>query len=419
MIRVIKKSLKFILFLLVGLLLLVVFYINVRLYYSPTFIKKNKVEINEDVLNQLRYLEDYLHDEGGRIAQAKYPEGFVFVNVLYGLTWCDFIANMPTEHPLRKKGLNEIDSVLQQLNSDYAKMWFPTKLNPINGIFYAGWKNYLLAKKISIQQPSEWVENDTLELSQQCDQIYTAFKSSNQTYLESYVEGVWPADNIVAIASLSLSDRVSIKSKYSNFISKWIKNVKMKLDPQTGLIPHEVIYKTNEIKEGARGSSQSLMLIFLLEIDSVFAKEQFTLYEQLFFAYRFGLPGVREYPMGITGGEDVDSGPVLLEIGGAASLVGQRTMALYKAIKKTIGLRNSIESFGVAYTNGGQKKYVFGLEPIADAFIAWANVINIQKEEKQTANWRWTFQCLSLTLFMIAVIIIIIKITKRRQPVSK
>jgi len=414
MIRVIKKSLKVIVYLFICALLLIVGYINFRLYYTPTFVKQNNVEINEDVLHQLRYLQDYLHNDGGQRAQEKYPEGFVFVNSLYGLTWCDFIATLEIEHPLRKEGLKEIDWVLQELNSDYAKMWFPTSLNPENGIFYVGWKNYLLAKKISIQQSFEWIENDTLQLSQQCNQIYTAFKSSNQTYLESYVKGVWPADNIVAIASLSVFDRLRTKPKYSNFISKWIKGVKTKLDSKTGLIPHEVIYKTNETKEGARGSSQSLMLNFLFEIDSVFSKEQFALYEKLFFAYRFGLPGIREYPIGTKGGEDVDSGPVLLEIGGAASLVGQRTMALYKKTTKSIGLRNSIESFGVAYTKEEEKKYVFGLEPIADAFIAWANVINIQKEEKQTGNWRWTFQCLSLALFMIIGII-----KKRRQFVVK
>ncbi|MDJ1497779.1 hypothetical protein QNI19_32865 [Cytophagaceae bacterium DM2B3-1] len=38
-----------------------------------------------------------------------------------------------------------------------------------------------------------------------------------------------------------------------------------------------------------------------------------------------------------------------------------------------VGLRNSIEGFGVGWTSGDQKKYLLGILPIADAFIGWAN----------------------------------------------
>lgn len=149
------------------------------------------------------------------------------------------------------------------------------------------------------------------------------------------------------------------------------------------------------------------MLNFLLEIDKEFAMAQFERYQNQFLDTRFGLPGIREYPKGTSGLADVDSGPILLDIGGAASLVGQRTMARYAAIKTAIGLRNSIESFGLAYAKNGYKKYVLGREPIADAFIAWANVINLQKVEKEVGNWRWAFQLLSLGILLFLSIVIV------------
>jgi len=144
---------------------------------------------------------------------------------------------------------------------------------------------------------------------------------------------------------------------YDSFVNTWLEDVKGSLDSITGLIPHEVDFETQTVLEGAKGSSQSLMLNFLIEIDSTFAKAQFEKYRTQFLDYRFGLPGIREYPKGTKSGADIDSGSVLLGIGGSASLVGQRTIV-----------------------------------------IVWANVVLIQNAEKQVGNWRWAFQLLSLTI---------------------
>jgi hypothetical protein len=57
------------------------------------------------------------------------------------------------------------------------------------------------------------------------------------------------------------------------------------------------------------------------------------------------------------------------------------------------------------YTNNNKEKiYVLGLEPIADAFIAWSNVVPIQNAEKQVGNWRWAFQLLSLSILLLIVV---------------
>jgi hypothetical protein len=377
----------------------IVVYLNIRLYYSPTYVEIESKAINQDLLHQLGYLKTMLHEGGGKTAQGKYPEGFVFMNALYGLTWADFVKNLPTSNALRKEGLEEIDWVLQELEGEYAQMNFPYELNPRRGVFYLGWKNYLLGKKLMLQSPEERSAEQSKQFKEQCDSIYAAYQASDKTYLESYKKLAWPADNVVAVASLSLMDRLE-SPIYEVFIDHWILEVQEKLDPLTGLIPHEVNFETETVFEGAKGSSQSLMLNFLIEIDPVFAQAQFEKYRAQFLDYRFGLPGIREHPKGKKGNADVDSGPVLLSIGGSASLVGQRTMALYNDIETAVGLRNCIESFGAAYTSDQEKVYVLGLEPIADAFIAWSNVVSIQNAEKQVGNWRWAFQLLSLTLLL-------------------
>ena len=154
--------------------------------------------------------------------------------------------------------------------------------------------------------------------------------------------------------------------------------------------------------EGARGGSQSLILLFLKDIDEQFAREQFEIYKELFLDYRLGLPGFREYPKGQNGEGDVDSGPIIWEIGGVASIVGQRTMAKYENWTLYEGLRNCIKSFGAAYTRDSERKYIFGQLAIADVFTAWSNSVEYTENQgKNTSNWRLRFQLLSLVLVLI------------------
>ncbi|MDB4107834.1 hypothetical protein N8368_04800 [Bacteroidia bacterium] len=84
--------------------------------------------------------------------------------------------------------------------------------------------------------------------------------------------------------------------------------------------------------------------------------------------------GVRVNKKGNSGGGDIDSGHVIWEIGGTASIVGQRTMAVHQKWNTCLGLRSSIEAFGAAYTWNGKKKYVLDKLPMAAAFIARSNV---------------------------------------------
>lgn len=386
-------------------IMLLLLYLNIGLYYKPSYQKVGEKAVNQDVLHQLYHLKGEFANGLGKKMQDSYPEGFVFVHALYGLTWAELIKGLPSDNELYLNGVQELNFARTALDSDFARQIFPTNLEPGAGVFYAGWTNYLLAKQLWAMPKSSHPSNLVLQLQEQSARIAQAFQNSRTPYLESYRGLAWPADNVVAMASLALHDQL-LAPKFDTLHQNWLTKVKQLLDPKTGLIPHEVKAHTGELMEGAKGSSQSLMNNFLIAIDSSFAQEQFDKYKALFLDYRFGLPGLREYPKGTKGTMDIDSGPVLLQIGGSASIVGLRTMAQYGATKEAVGLRNSIETFGVAYTSGQQKCYVFGLEPMADAFIAWAGSLDIQKEEDNLSNWRWCFQLLSALLFLFCAIVV-------------
>jgi hypothetical protein len=331
--------------------------------------------------------------------QGYYPEGFVFMNVLYGLSWCEMASAADHQSGLYKEAHDEIQFSYDQVNSEKGKAVFE-KDRPIPyGAFYTGWNNYLLGKKLSIEDSQARDSSEINLYNSQCTLIISALQKSETPFPESYPHVCWPADGVVAIASVALAERIGYPA-YRGDISSWIDRVKSNLDPN-GLVPHSTQYADGKPKESARGSSQSLILNFLFEIDSTFAREQFTIYKDKFLTTRLGLPGICEFPTSEKGNGDIDSGPVIFGIGGAASIVGLRTMTTFGENKTAIGLRNGIEAFGFTSTVDGRKKFLFGKIPMADGFIAWANSKEITKDKmlSTSEHWRWKFQLYSFLIF--------------------
>lgn len=393
-----------------GILFILLF--NYSLYYNPEFVEvssnesslpaQEKAIYNNDVYKQLIHLKKELRNGAGQDMQSIYPEGLIFINALYGITWTEVISGLPKEHPIYKEGIKEATWAIDALNTKEAKGIFHRNLTLIYGAFYRGWTNYLLGKKLIVQDENDRDPEDLRLFLKNCEDISLALKKEESPYLESYFSQKWPADGIVASASLALHQKVTNSSKYEVQLSEWMTKVKSTLDKKTGLIPHSVETDDDEIMEGARGSSQSLILNFIKEIEPSFAEEQFSKYKEHFLDWRMGMPGIREYPKGVPGNGDIDSGPVILEIGGAASIVGQRTMGVYGDWYHYNALRNCIETFGVGYSSKSSKRYLFGQLPMADAFIAWSNSIEqAPVKVKKRGFWRLKTQFLSFVLILL------------------
>lgn len=398
------KGLKLIIIFLCVISIFYVIYLNTKMAQKTVW----KNGVNTEVQKQLHFIGQQLEQEGAEKMQQFYSEGYFFSNVLYGLTWCDFLQKTQDKE-MRKMGINEINKATSALSSPKGKSVFPKQLSPQYGIFYAGWTNYLLAKKLAIQNSYA----DSLRYEQQCDSIVNAYEQNNQTFLASYVGLSWPCDNIVAVASLAMHDKI-YPAKYTSFLSEYIQKLKSNLD-KDGLIPHKTDYITGHITEQAKGSSQSLLLIFLLEIDSAFAKEQFAKYKTHFLDKKIGLYGIREHKIGINGKGDIDSGPVIWDIGGSASVVGAKTFALYNEPSIAETLRNSLEAFGMAIQNQNDKKYLFGQWLVADCFIAWVNASEPQNEQHSDKSSRFKFGLLGIACILLLLALIKILLPHKQQ----
>ena len=379
-----------------------IIFLNCKLYHRPEFIACGQVEINADVLNKLRFLETGMHQGEADRMQTYFPEGFVFMNALYGLSWCEVAKVAGHSSGLYREAHNEIRFSYSEINSDKGKKIFEKYMPIPYGVFYSGWNNYLLGKKLSIENETERDSNEVNLYHEQSDAIAAALQNPETPFPESYQYAAWPSDVMVAVASLALEKEIG-QPVHRKIIDKWLSDIKTRLDTN-GLIPHSVFYTDGKPKNLAEGNSQSLILNFLYDIDSSFARQQFNIYKSKFLTTRFGLPAIRQFPDGVDGSGDIDSGPVIFGIGGAASIVGLRTMTIFGEQKTAVGLRNSIEAFGFSSTSNGEKKYLFGKMPMADAFIVWANSAAITKSRmiSTDGNWRWKFQLYSLIMVMLS-----------------
>jgi len=126
--------------------------------------------------------------------QQVYPEGFVFMHALYGLNWCDVADKISKERPLYKEATEEIAWANDQVHSNEGKLPFDHALFPAYGAFYAGWSNYLLGRKLAVLLPATRDSTDIGIFRATCENIATAIRHSNQPFLASYRESIWPAD---------------------------------------------------------------------------------------------------------------------------------------------------------------------------------------------------------------------------------
>ena len=372
--------------------------VNIRLYHHPEFRHSSSGEVNTTLFKQLHFLKGALHAGAGSKMQNIYPEGFLFIPALYGLAWCNALKPQPPQSDLFREGLQEIDWALARVQSGEAKAVFQKDLLLEYGAFYQGWTNWLLGQKLALQKPGARDPAETAQFISKCRQIAAAFEAGSTPYLSSYEYGIWPADNMVCMAVLALHDRL-FPPEFAAIKQRWLGRVKSGLGAGTGLVPHEAA-PDGSMVTGARGSSQSLMLVFLAEIDTAFARQQFEGYTRHFLDYRFGLPGIREYPRGFSGSGDIDSGPVICDIGGAASIVGIAAMARQGRPDLSMQIRNAVEGIAWPWENADTKRYFFGQVPMADAFLAWANSFAPAPDPPDSHSWRWVFHAWSLLIIL-------------------
>jgi hypothetical protein len=369
----------------------------------------------QGVRRQLTFLREALDRGAGEQAQQLFPEGYFFVHMLYGLAWVELGQRDPG---LSTVALRESRWALARLDAPAGRAPFSAGLTPSYGVFYRGWTNWLRGGVVGLAGSGDPVELARFEADSGA--LGAAFDASRSPYLTAYPGQAWPVDSTVAIASLRLHDRLRTP-RFAATVNRWLDGVRGRLDPRTGLLPHRVDPVTGEPVEVARGSSQSVIQRFLVDVEPSFAREQYLRFRDRFVVSPLGLgPAVREYPIGLDGPADVDSGPLPLGISVSATVVTLGAAQAHGDARLAGDLANYGELVGLPVDTPWTKRYAFGLLPIGDAFLAWAKtarpwVAEVPTAPPSTVAWWWRVPLLAV-LFVAAAVLWLPELRRIRLP---
>lgn len=403
-----------------GLLVLAVVYFNLRLYGSSPLVKEVE-RVPPQLVAQLAAGRAAIDAGCASQMQEHFPEGFYFSYLFHGLTWVELALRDPT---YTDQATEEAIFCLQNLNSAKARRPFPAQLPPGHGMFYCAWKCSLRAGVVLIQQGS--AADQLAQFQQECDEIAAAIEASETPFLASYHGSAWPCDTVPAIHTLQVYDHVTGEDRYGETIRKWLSDAWERLDPETGLLPHTAELPRGQDVGVARATSQMIMLRLLPDIDPALAKQQYETFRERYLTTFLGAPCVLEYPSGITGSGDVDSGPLIFGRSLSATVLMMGVAQIYGDQSVADTIAQTGEAVGLPWTTQGQKRYAGGILPIGDIMVTYAHVArpwiakqehHPQSEHHVSAWWRWPIHAVSL-IVLLPVVIYLIRRRARKEVSS-
>jgi hypothetical protein len=197
--------------------------------------------------------------------------------------------------------------------------------------------------------------------------------------LPSYPGRRWLPDNTVALASLALHSRLT-GSAYAVAGSRWVARARRAwLDPKTGLLA-SMGDAAGQLSEEPRGSHLGWSIWFLASVDSAFARQQYTLYQQ---HHSTNLGVLRLYSEFAgsyeTGAGNVDSGPLILGYGIPATAFAFADAVALGDYRNAQRLRRVISLGSRDIREGDELRYGVRLvnldvNPLSEALLLWADV---------------------------------------------
>ena len=286
------------------------------------------------------------------------------------------------------------------MRSETGRSTFVAEMDPPYGAFHASWSLYLLAEYVRSAGPANVPPAVVAELTRECDRFARVLAASRSPFLESYPEQVWPGDTAPGIAALGIHDAM-VAQRYRATIRRWVADARARHDPRWRALSHEAEPVTGRPAGGVRGESLALMSLLLVDADPRFAREQYAVLRARFLDNERGILGMREYPHGVNGGEDMDTGPIVLGFSGPAVVVGAAAARANGDLAVADALLGWVEVIGVPVQLGRKRMYAGGKLPVGDAFIAWARTAPVGRQrgwEPLPPWWYLPFHALSAAL---------------------
>lgn len=315
---------------------------------------------------QVRFLARALDRGAGPQMQAYFPEGEFFTWVLTGLA----AGRLAEQGVQPQENLAVVlAAVANSGRPEVADRFGAGHRGVPHGAFYHGWRLLLLVQQAKVTGDAGQLD----QLSAEASQLLAALDAPGEPPLTSYPNAAWPCDLVVAMAAVHQADVLRPVPGLAAATERYLAGLDDWRDPATGLIGH--VFGLDGSVSGARGSSQAIINSYLRDISPGHADAEWARYTELFVQPSFGLVGLREYPVGSSGGGDVDSGPLIGGVSLSASAVSLGAALRNGDLALANRLNRQAELLGVplpwrgdAGLNG--RAFAFGIMPVGDAFVA-------------------------------------------------
>ena len=138
---------------------------------------------------------------------------------------------------------------------------------------------------------------------------------------DDYPNQCYPCDLLWAVAAIKNVNRLEHNPIEITKLTKSLMSVfNSTIQSKTKLPAFQVNSKTGHIIQDARGSGTSGILQFAAMLDIKTAKEWYGAHEKHFWKNNHWFAGFREFPKGVPGFMDADTGPIVNEFGSVASM---------------------------------------------------------------------------------------------------
>jgi hypothetical protein len=162
------------------------------------------------------------------------------------------------------------------------------------------------------------------ELRDQVETLSAEIAASPHGWIDDYPGECFPTDIVGAVAAIRRSDDV-LKTDHSAFVMSALRGFQGGQLAAHGLPPYNADAVMGTLLGDSRGTGNSYALVFAPEIWPAVVRDWYANYDVNFWQRRLGMAGFREFSRDTPASStfaDVDSGPVLLNFGVAASAFG-------------------------------------------------------------------------------------------------
>ncbi|MGD9033791.1 MAG: hypothetical protein PVH02_14065 [Desulfobacteraceae bacterium] len=275
-------------------------------------------------------------------------------------------GQMALEHPeLRERHAILMSQCIERLLSPEVRVFDAEtwKEDPLQGLdgnnahgAYLGYLNLLLGMHRLASGEVKYASlNDRITAK-----LIRHLRASPILMIESYPGEVYPADNCFAIGSIGLHQRVTGRD-HTDVLEPWIKRLrKHYVDPKTGLLIQSVSKHTGSVLDAPRGSGTAFGLFAVHYADPELARDLYRGIKRSLAGTCLGFGAVREYPNGINGQGDIDSGPIMLGYGLSATgftIAGARMMGDDRYFEHLFAMAHL---FGAPINRGDRREYLSG-----------------------------------------------------------